>query len=76
MMAGEGQTPAMGTLMDQVEAEIVCRQCGHKVKKSVSWLTENDRHACPMCGRDEDLTSDEWKAKIRSYVDACSDFDS
>jgi len=65
----------MGKLMDQVEAEITCRQCGHKVKKSVSWLVGNDRFACPMCGQEEDLTSTEWRDTIQSYVDACSDFD-
>ncbi len=65
----------MDKLMDKVEAEIACQQCGHKVKKPVSWLIDNDSHACPMCGQGEDLTSTEWRARIQSYIDACSDFD-
>ncbi len=72
----EAHTSHMDKLMDQVEAEIACRQCGHMVKKPVSWLIGNDAHTCPMCGQDEDLTTAEWQGRIQSYVDACSDFDS
>ena len=66
----------MDKLMDQVEAEIACGQCGHKVKKPVSWLVDNAEYVCSMCGQSEDLSTPEWKARIQSYIDACSDFDS
>ena len=61
--------------MDQVEAEIACGQCGHEVKKPVSWLVANDKFDCPMCGQEEDLSTPEWKDRIQGYIDACTDFD-
>lgn len=65
----------MDTLLNQVEAEIACRQCSHTVKKPVSWLIENYEYACPMCGEIEDLSTQEWKAKVQTYIDACTEFD-
>ncbi len=55
----------MSDLTDQVEAAITCAQCGHAVKKPVSWLKDNAEYVCPMCGDAQDLTSPEWKAKSR-----------
>lgn len=65
----------MNDLTDQVEATIACGQCGHAVKKPVSWLTGNAEYVCPMCGETEDLSTPEWKTKIQTYIDACTDFD-
>lgn len=64
----------MHELIDQVEAELSCAQCGRVEKKPVSWLLENKSHICPMCAEETDLTTPEWKAKIQTYVDACSSF--
>jgi transcription elongation factor Elf1 len=75
MPAPAGQNRPMNKLMEQVEAEITCGQCGHKVKKPVAWLVENSEFACAMCGEVEDLSSPEWQQKIRAYIDACSEFD-
>lgn len=64
----------MHELMDQVQAELPCPQCGRTEKKPVSWLLENKSHICPMCAEEIDLTTPEWKARIQTYVDACSGF--
>jgi len=61
--------------MDQVEAELVCGQCGRAEKHPVSWFLANDSVTCPMCGGETDLKSPEWRQKIQIYVDACNDFD-
>lgn len=65
----------MDKLMDQVEAELVCAQCGRTEKHPVSWFLANSSATCPMCGEETDLTSPEWKRKIQVYVDACKEFD-
>lgn len=75
MRAVDGQNCRMSKLMEQVEAEIACGQCGNKVKKPVAWLVENSEISCAMCGEVEDLSSPEWQQKIQAYIDACSDFD-
>ncbi len=65
----------MEKLIDTVEAEITCSQCGRKEKHAVSWYLENTSSTCPMCGETQDLTAPEWKAKIQAYIDACQGFD-
>ena len=65
----------MDTLLHQLEADIACRQCGHQVKKPVAWLVENYEYICAMCGETEDLTTAQWKTKVQSYIDVCTEFD-
>lgn len=75
LRAGRATLPLMDKLMDQVEVDIACGQCGRKQKHPVSWLIENTEFVCPMCGAEQDFTSPEWQAKIKGYIEACSDFD-
>lgn len=66
----------MEKLIDKVEAEINCPQCGRTEKHALSWYLENTSSTCAMCGETLDLTTPEWKAKIQAYIDACDGFDS
>lgn len=63
------------TLLETVEAEVVCGQCGNKTKRTIAWLKTNDTYDCPVCGAATDLRTEEWTAKIQGYIDACNDFD-
>lgn len=63
------------TLLETVEAEVACIQCGYQSKRTIAWLKANDRCECPVCGEATDLRTEEWTAKIQGYIDACSDFD-
>ncbi len=65
----------MDKLLDTVEAELACGQCGRTEKHPVSWLIQNTALVCPMCGDEQDLTSPEWRAKLQVYIDACTGFD-
>ena len=62
-------------LLETVEAEIVCTQCGNKVKRTIAWLKTNGMYECPVCGDETDLRSEEWTARIQAYIDACTGFD-
>ena len=65
----------MDKLLDTVEAELACDQCGRVEKHPVSWLIQNTTFICPMCGAEHDLTSPEWQSKIQTYIEACTSFD-
>lgn len=63
------------TLLETVEAEIVCGQCGNKVKRTIAWLKTNGMYECPVCGDETDLRTEEWTERIQGYIDACRGFD-
>lgn len=62
-------------LLETVKAKIVCSQCGGESDQTVGWLKSHDLFDCPTCGETADLTTPEWKAKVQSYIDACTGFD-
>jgi hypothetical protein len=64
------------TLLETVEAEVECGQCGGKSKRTIAWLKANGMYECPVCGEATDLRTEEWTARIQDYIDACSNFDS
>ena len=74
---GLGQIRQMenNSLLETVEAEIVCGQCGNKVKRSIAWLKMNGMFECPVCGDETDLRTVEWTDRIQAYIDACTTFD-
>ena len=63
------------SLLETVEAKIICGQCGGQVKRSVAWLKTNDIFECPICGDQTDLRTQEWTDRIHGYIDACTAFD-
>jgi predicted RNA-binding Zn-ribbon protein involved in translation (DUF1610 family) len=63
------------TLLETVEAQIECSQCGNKVKRTIAWLKTNGMYECPVCGDETDLRSEEWTNRIQAYIDACTTFD-
>lgn len=77
MGGGLGQIRQMddNTLLETVEADVVCGQCGNKVKRTIAWLKTNGIYACPVCGVETDLRTEEWTERIQGYIDACTGFD-
>jgi len=72
-----GQTAAMeiDSLLETVRAKVICNQCGGESDQSVAWLKNHDSYDCPICGDSTDLTTQEWKARVQAYIDACTAFD-
>ena len=71
------QTGRMETdsLLEKVEAKIICGQCGGQANKSIAWLKTNGIYECPICGDETDLRTEEWTDRIQGYIDACMSFD-
>jgi len=43
------------------EIGVVCRHCGRVEKKTIGWLRVNTEFLCRGCGRDTDITSEQFK---------------
>jgi transcription elongation factor Elf1 len=65
----------MDSLLETVEADVVCGQCGNKVKRTIAWLKTNGMFDCAVCGAQTDLRTQEWTDRIQGYIDACTGFD-
>lgn len=63
------------SLLETVEAKIVCKQCGNQTTHTVAWLKTNGFYECAVCGDETDLRTEEWTKRIQSYIDACTGFD-
>jgi transcription elongation factor Elf1 len=63
------------SLLETVEAKIVCDQCGNQTTHTVAWLKTNGIYECPVCGDETDLRTEEWTERIQAYIDACTGFD-
>ena len=72
-----GQTVPMeiDSLLEMVEAKVVCGQCGNQTAHTIAWLKTNGAYECPVCGDETDLRTQEWTDRIQGYIDACTGFE-
>jgi hypothetical protein len=61
----------MSGVLDDHVLPVSCAKCAAKIQKTVSWLRENDKIACP-CGTTMHLHTGEVMAAVEALDDALS----
>lgn len=58
---------------DEAEIAITCPKCSEKTVKTLGWVKENSRLACPACGHVFDLDADQLRRDHEALEKALSD---
>ena len=56
----------MADVIDSIETELSCKNCGYESKKSFGWLQNNSDFTCPSCGTLNTIDTEEFRRKIAS----------
>jgi transcription elongation factor Elf1 len=61
-------------MLDDANIDFDCPQCGHKITKTIGWLTSHKNTTCPGCSVTIDLDTDDLSRGIKEIDKALDSF--
>lgn len=65
----------MADVLDGIEIELPCENCGRVTKKTIGWIKRNTEHIC-ACGTLVCLDTDQFRREIGKVDRSLADFQS
>lgn len=60
--------------LDDNKVKVPCPNCGHKIEKTLGWLTSHKEMTCPSCRETVGLKNAQFKREIAKANKAADEF--